>query len=153
MVVCSHTSGLLFAFLGSNLVNLMDLYWNCHLCLIQISTDNNNPCHFPWDAVLPLICSLASSCMGSDGGFHLAFLTVMVLTMEVKGPVLEGLATSKYVHPNFTFGKWGIHAGSESLAELLWTGSQSQLTNVISGSYMCLSNKEASDNASNHSNP
>ena len=45
--------------------------------------------------------------MGADRDFHLTFLTVMVLTTEVKGPVLGVLFISKYVHPNFTFWNWG----------------------------------------------
>lgn len=45
--------------------------------------------------------------MGSDAGSHLAFLTMMILTIEVKRPMLGVLPTPKYAHPNFTFGNWG----------------------------------------------
>lgn len=50
---------------------------------------------------------------------HLTFLTVMVLTTEVKGPVLGVLLISKYVHPNFTFWNWEMNLGSVELVELL----------------------------------
>lgn len=39
--------------------------------------------------------------MGSDRGFHLAFLTMAVLTTEVKRPILGALSVPKYLSQCF----------------------------------------------------